>query len=111
VSTPWMAIKGEYGTATLTDPGESLIALIESPGRASICQRYPNDWERSGVALAAPAAAHGPGAELCTEGGRIFCPHVAIECEQIDAYDLGLTDDPGCWIQEIPNRGETHSDG
>lgn len=101
MSTPWMIIKGDYGTVTLTECGESIIALLESPGHASISKRYPNDWERSGIAQAASAAAHGPDAELCTECGRIFCPHVVIECEQIDAYDLGLTDDPGCWTQEI----------
>jgi hypothetical protein len=103
-----MVIKGDYGTATLTDHGESIVAVLKSPGHPSICQRYTGRWARDfGIAQAASAAAHGPDADLCTEGGRIFCPHVVVECEQADAYDLGLTYDPGCWIQEIPNREET----
>jgi hypothetical protein len=103
--TPWMVIKGEYGTATLTDHGESIIALLESPGHATISQRYASSWSRPYVvAQTASAAAHGPDAGLCAEGPLDLCPHVVVECEQIDAYDLGLTDDPGCWIQKVEPR-------
>jgi hypothetical protein len=103
VSTPWLIIKGDYGTATLTECGESVIAVLESPGHASTCERYANDWSSSSgfIAQMVSAAAHGPDAEPCTEGDGILCPHVIVECEQIVAYDLGLTEDPGCWIQKI----------
>lgn len=105
MTTPWMTIKGEYGTAVLTEQGESLMVTLSSPGHATTSERHANSWSRSYVvAQAASAAAHGPDAELCTEGPLELCPHVVIECERIDAYDLGLTDDPGCWIQKVKTR-------
>jgi hypothetical protein len=79
MGAPQVVIKGEYGTVTLTDHGESIVATLKSRGHATLLQRYSGTWGRNfGVVQAASAAAHGPDADLCVEGPDGLCPHVEV---------------------------------
>jgi hypothetical protein len=79
-STRRLVVKGDYGTAIITHHGESIVAVLKSRGHASISSRYEGRFGRDfGVAQATSAAAHGPDADLCTEGPDGMCPHVRVK--------------------------------
>jgi hypothetical protein len=92
-------IRGDYGTAVLTEHEDSIVAVLERRGgrESGMIHRFANEWDARfhSVEQMASAAAHGPGADLCTGGSANLCPHVQLQCKQIIARELGLRGGPG----------------